>query len=173
MRLREIVSRSAWAVTMGAMMGGLGLAFGSVLGFARGPSGAEPEEDTRTEEEVDEARRKNERNFLLRRVKQNGMIRRALEQIGPVAIPLLADAEYNDRRRLEELGFYPCPKCGIPHLDGGKRDDCLPAGAYWHDELRRYVEPDHPDWTPEGYEAATGHPWRDPEDEQGGTGGIH
>ena len=35
----------------------------------------------------------------------------------------------------------------------------MPPGTYWSDEHDRYLQPDDPDWTREGYETAENDRW--------------
>lgn len=168
--IRETIQRAAQAGVWGGLLGIAGAAMGAFLGFTRG--GAQRGLPAAAGELDEETDREDERDGLVQQVRFLGLCRQVME----AAQPQLADAEYRARRRLEELGYYPCPKCGVAHLDGGKAD-CLPRGAYWHEDLRRFVEPEHPDWSAEGYEAATGQPWRGRDDgggeDDGGAEGVH
>lgn len=183
----EAIRKTGRAVVWGGCLGLSGATLGVVAALmqrTRKPKRKRSWEDM-SDEERDaklEADRVGEREALLEQVRYFGLFRQAME----AAKPLLADTEYRARRRLEELGYYPCEHCGVPHLDGGS-GSCLPRGAYWHGELRRYVVPGDPDWTMAGYEAAGGSqsdlgpepPIPDPDDEpdddqgSGGPGGVH
>lgn len=125
--LRGAVRRTASATVWGLM--------GGVLGAAGGAAFADPP----AEDEVDD---------LARKVQNLQMFRHFLPWIQE-HIQVL---EYGLRRRLEELGYFPCSVCGGVHTD--KVGHQMPPGTYWSEEDNRYVAPDDPTWTQEGYEAA-------------------
>lgn len=130
-------------VSLGAVYGIAGGFGGAAIGIFVGLTERDLKEEKRE-------KRERLKSSLIARVRMISLLRNLS--------PSLENAEYEARRKLEELGYYPCSKCGVPHIDGGKAD-CLPPGTYFHKELSRYIEPDHPDWTEEGYEKATGQKW--------------
>jgi hypothetical protein len=45
----------------------------------------------------------------------------------------------------------------------------MPPGTYWSDAKERYIRPDDPEWSREGYEKATGERWNLEDDGENGS----
>jgi hypothetical protein len=139
---RSLVSR----VARGTGYGVAGAVLGSLGGFLITP--------VRQREE-------SEQDALLRTVSRAQMIR----EVVPAVTSMFSNMEYEARKRLEDLGFYPCQDCGVPHVKDEPHE--MPAGTYWDEERGVYLRPDNADWTKDGYESAAGQRW-DFADDDGG-----
>lgn len=103
------------------------------------------------------------RRVLAERVTAILAARRGAEMLISVA----EEREYQARRELEEMGYYPCRKCGVPHVDPDDEESCLPKGAYYSADLGRYVHVGHPNWSRSEYETWSGQAWdEEPEEEE-------
>jgi hypothetical protein len=144
-RARGLVRRTASAVVTGAA----GAVGGAVVGFLVSPD-----------------RKQEDRQTVLQRRVQ-------LAQMGRTFAPMLEQQlttmEYDARKELEHMGYYPCEECGVPHVKDEPHR--MPPGTYWSAEEERYIRPDDPKWTRAGYEGATGDRW-DLDDDQG-SGQVH
>jgi hypothetical protein len=94
-----------------------------------------------------------EQERLLRTVSTGTIIRQAL----PAVEQMFTQMEYDARKRLEEMGYYPCSECGVPHVKDEPHR--MPPGTYWSDTKERYVRPDDPEWSRDDYQKATGERW--------------
>lgn len=128
-RSRSTAGRLLKGVSMGAA-GGLG---GFLLGIIAAPRG------TKNETEV---------AYLLRQVR----VGQAVRDFAPMVTNMVTSMEYDARKRLEGMGYYPCSDCGVPHTSDLPHD--FPAGTYWDAERNVYLQPDNADWTQGGYDAA-------------------
>lgn len=137
---------------------GVGAAVGAVVGagvFAVAPLGARrgsPQAKTETQ-------------ALREKVRVGQLIR----ELAPLVGNQGASMEYDARKKLEEVGYYPCSECGVAHRKEERHR--MPPGTYWCEKQSRYVQPDDGAWTAEGYRQASGERW-DLEDEDGG-GAVH
>lgn len=123
---RNLISRGIWAAG--------GAVTGAVTGFIVGPVGQVGEE--------------SEPSRLMRKVKYAQAAREAI----PMFTGLLTNVEYESRKRLEALGYLPCEKCGVPHVQEDRHQ--MPPGTYYDEKLRTYLKPEAPGWTLQGYQAA-------------------
>lgn len=150
---RNIVVRAAYGATYSAG----GAVLGAITGFVTGPPSPRGPE--------------SERDRLLRQVKMAEIGRTAL----PTLTQMLTSIEYDARKSLEEMGYYPCEHCGEPHVKEERHN--MPEGTYWSEGANRYLKPDDADWTKEGYEQAAGERWEyadaDAEDEDDSGEQIH
>ena len=169
MLIRRLVKGVAYSCA-GSLFGATS---GLLLGMMARPSKesselqAESQKVPRTEEE----RRTHLRKKLIGRVRHSRAMRiswESLQNLLESAFKHFSEDEYQARRELELMGYYPCSKCGIPHLEGGEID-CLPIGAYFSEALGRYVEPEHPDWKKDEYEEATGEKWDETASQKDGS----
>ncbi len=139
-----------------AAYGLIGSAAGMGLGLLTGDDDQEnSEEDT---EEDKEAKKKETRARKRSRLLNQLQMINVARQIAKQAVPPLASREFDIRRKLEALGYYPCRHCGVPHVDPDK-DNCLPHGAYFSEHLQRYIHVGHPDWSEDEYQSAWGKAW--------------
>jgi len=127
---RSVVTRTAW----GAVCGAAGAGLGAMTGFLIGPPGPRGEMDPKER--------------LVRQVKYSQMVRDA----APMIVSALSTIEYEARKKLEEMGHYPCEECGIPHVKAQRHQ--MPPGTYWDVERNCYLRPDNADWKQAAYEAA-------------------
>jgi len=148
---RNIVVRAAYGATYSAG----GAVLGAITGFVTGPPSARGPE--------------SEKDRLLRQVKMAEFARTAL----PSLTQMVTSLEYDARKTLEEMGYYPCEHCGEPHVKDVRHN--MPEGTYWSEGANRYLKPDDADWTREGYEQAAGERWEytDGEDEDDGGEQVH
>lgn len=160
----DTTQRICNAVLCGALMGMSGTTMGITFGVMM-PTRAQGQRRKLTEEE----KRKQHKAMLLSRLQRIEMIRKAIE----AATPILTSAEYDTRRELEALGYFPCSKCGVPHTQPEDEENCLPVGTYWSEDLQRYIPVGHPDWSAEEYEKITGQKWREEDDGDGGVDPVH
>ena len=128
-RGRDLAGRLVKGVSLG-VAGALG---GFAVGVVAAPGG------TKDRTEV---------AYLLRQVRLGKMVR----DMAPMATTIFTDLEYEARKRLEELGYYPCSDCGVPHVSDVPHD--FPEGTYWCDRCNRYLKPDDADWTAAGFRGA-------------------
>lgn len=135
----------AWSAALGVS----GVAMGVLMGI----SSRLPERREATPEE----KKLRLKDRLIQNVNNASMIRQGLQMV----IPAVDNWEYDARRQLEAMGYYPCQKCGIPHTHPEGEPNCLPPGAYWCEDLQRYVHVGHPDWDADEYKRATGQAWED------------
>lgn len=147
----RLVSAAGYGVA-GAMLGG-------IMGFV---TKSRPRTRKRTEQDLVDSLTSDVRFMQMAR----GMM--------PMLEKLFTESEYNKRRQLEAMGYYPCSKCGIPHVKGGPDADCMPKGTYFDKEHDKHIEPDDEMWSAEGYEKATGEKWdpgplEDDDDDDGET----
>lgn len=151
----------AYSAVVGLVGAATGIATGAVMGLSSGLRLASPTTD---DPEVAAAEKKlRSRKRLIQNVRTYEMYRGVLDMLSPI----ISSAEFNARRRLEAMGYYPCAQCGIPHIQPEDQNNCMPKGAYWSEDLQRYVHPGHPDWSREEYEAATNQPWAEEGDDEG------
>lgn len=164
MGIRHIISSSVKATAAG-------FACGAIIFFLEVsrkqkkllpfPEPETEEEKEKLEEELQLAMMQAQKDKLVREVHVLTFCRQVVAQ----AEPIISNLEFEKRRRLEEMGYFPCPKCGIAHLQGEEAKDCMPPGTYFSKLLERHIGPEHPDWKKEEYEAATGEKWEAPEDD--------
>ncbi len=133
----------AYRLTHAVGYGALGAVVGAGVGFfTRSPKA--PSE--RTEED------------LVNGLKENVRVFQMIRQITPALEGFMREQEYSARRQLEEMGYYPCSRCGIPHKEGGKQADCDLRGTYETKDGKK-VSPEDEAWSVDGYEQATGKKW--------------
>jgi hypothetical protein len=146
---RNVVVRAAHGATYSMA----GAALGAVSGFLIGPTSH---------------RHESEQERMVNTVNRLQTVREAI----PMIQSTLQSLEYDTRKKLEEMGYYPCEACGTPHLKDEAHQ--MPAGTYWSEAHNRYVKPDDADWTKQGYESAAGERWEyADEDEDDGGEQIH
>ena len=171
MLIRRLVKGVAYSCA-GSLFGATS---GLLLGMMARPSKESSEHQAQAESQkvprTEEEHRAHRRKKLLGRVHRFRSMRTTWESVQKLlesAFTQLSEDEYQARRELELMGYYPCSKCGIPHLEGGEID-CLPIGAYFSEALGRYVEPEHPDWKKDEYEEATGEKWDETASQKDGS----
>jgi len=128
-RSRDTANRLLKGATLG-VAGGLG---GFMLGVVSTPKGRKDETEVA---------------YLLRQVRIGQMLR----EFAPLVTNTFTNLEYDARKRLEDMGYYPCSDCGVPHTSDLPHD--FPAGTYWDAEKNAYLKPDNADWTRGGFDAA-------------------
>lgn len=136
---RGAIQRTFWASAYGAV----GAVTGAFAGFLIGPSRAQGQDVAPESREV----------VLQRKVTAAQMVRTML----PSMESLVTNMEYDARKELEHMGFYPCEECGVPHVKDEPHQ--MPPGTYWCPNEEKYMRPGDPKWTKEGYEAAAGERW--------------
>lgn len=145
-RSRDTANRLLKGATLG-VAGGVG---GFLLGVVSTPRGRKDETEV---------------VYLLRQVR----IGQWLREFSPMITNTFTNLEYDARKRLEDMGYYPCAECGAPHVS--EEPHTFPEGTYWCETRSRYLKPDDADWTQDGFmDAPDDAKWAftDPEPEDDG-----
>jgi hypothetical protein len=152
---RGAIQRTFWASAYGA----IGAAVGAASGFLIGPHRAQRNDH----------REESRQAVLQRRVSATQVIRTIL----PSLEQQLTTMEYDARKELEHMGYYPCEDCGVPHVK--EEPHQMPPGTYWSEADNAYIRPGDPKWTKEGYESTAGERWDLSDDGSDGSddGQVH
>lgn len=150
--VRGGIQRTFWAAAYGTV----GAVMGAGTGFLIGPNRGKDRDAPEVSREA----------VLQRKVQTTQMVRTLL----PSLESLLTTTEYDARKELEHMGFYPCEHCGVPHVKGERHQ--MPPGTYWSEPHNAYIRPDNEEWTKEGYESASDERW-DLDDDGDDGGQVH